>query len=64
MASFAEETTIAAEEGIVYVYFADTYLSLDKNGLVCANSSNRPTGIPEASGVVFLRLSYGKTAGP
>ena len=62
MASAAEETTVREDEAIVYVYYADTYLSLDKKGIVCANNSGKPLDIPEATGVTFLRMAYGKPA--
>ena len=64
IASASEEKTVSADEPIVYVYYADTYLSMDKNGIVCANNSDKPHNIPEAVGVSFLRMSYGKAAEP
>ena len=62
MASVSEETTACADDSIVYVYYADTYLCLDKNGIVCANNSQKPEDIPEAVGVQFLRMAFGKKA--
>lgn len=61
-ASSADGTTVTAGEGVAYVYYADTCLSLDKNGIVCSNSSGRPIGIPEISGIEFEKLTYGKPA--
>ena len=62
MASATQETEAAALNPVVCVYYADTYLSLDKNGVVCSNSSGRPAGVPLSTGISFLRLTYGKTA--
>ena len=46
LVSASEETAYVSTEGVVYVFYANTYLSLDKDGIVCANSAVRPDGIP------------------
>ena len=61
-ASASEEMKNQASEGVVYVFYANTYLSLDKDGVVCANNSSRPGAIPEIGGITFDSLSYGKKA--
>ncbi|MBQ9030793.1 MAG: hypothetical protein IJ106_04985 [Parasporobacterium sp.] len=58
----AEEKARKAEEALVYVYYADTYLSLDQNGIVCANNSSRPTALPEITGIDFSSVSFGEKA--
>lgn len=50
--------------GVVYTYYAGTYLSLDEDWTVCANTSQKPAEIPEITGVGFERMVYGKTAEP
>lgn len=60
--SATEGVSVSAGDGVAYVYYADTYLSLDKNGIVCSNSSGRPNGIPEIAGIDFTKLTYGKPA--
>ena len=60
--SATEGAAVSAGDGVAYVYYADTYLSLDKNSIVCSNSSGRPNGIPEISGIDFTKLTYGKPA--
>ena len=61
-ASAQEEMKSQASDGVVYVFYANTYLSLDKDGIVCANNSSRPAAIPEIAGITFDSLSYGKKA--
>ena len=61
-ASAAGNEGTQASDGVVYVFYANTYLSLDKDGIVCANNSSRPDGLPEVSGITFDNLSYGKKA--
>ena len=60
--SATEGVSVSAGDGVAYVYYADMYLSLDKNGIVCSNSSGRPNGIPEIAGIDFTKLTYGKPA--
>ena len=61
-ASDAAQETPAAEDGVVYVFYAGTYLSLDKDGVVCANNSSPPGSLPEIRGITFDNLTYGKKA--
>lgn len=61
-ASAQEETKSREADGVVYIFYANTFLSLDKDGVVCSNSSSRPPAIPEISGITFDSLSYGKKA--
>lgn len=63
-ASAQEATVQAPPAEVAYVFYANTYLSLDKDGVVCANNSSRPTGIPEITGIEFNSLSYGNKAEP
>ena len=51
-------------ESVVYVCYAGTHLSLDRNWVVCENTSDVPSGIPEVTGVDFSRLVYGSPAEP
>ena len=61
-ASAQETTDTQTSEGVVYIFYANTYLSLDKDAMVCANSSSRPAAIPEIGGITFDSLSFGKKA--
>lgn len=61
--SYSTETS-ENEPALIYVRYAGTYLSLDGNGKVCENNSAPPSGIPEATGIAFNRLTYGKKAEP
>ena len=63
-ASASEKTAFSSAEGVAYVFYANTWLSLNKEGIVCANSSSRPDGIPEITGIEFDNLAYGKKADP
>ena len=60
----ASEIPTAEKNGVVCVFYANTWLSLDKAGVVCANSSSRPEGIPEIIGIEFDDLAYGRKADP
>lgn len=47
---------------IAYVEYVNTYLSLDTNGIVCENNSEKPSGIPKIAGIEFTKLIFGKKA--
>ena len=47
---------------VVCVYYADTFLSIDNDGIVCGNSSQKPEGQILTDGIDFLKLTYGKKA--
>jgi len=51
-------------DSLLCVFYANTYLSMDMNGIVCANNSYKPEHIPIAEGVDFTRLTFGKRAQP
>ena len=64
-AAAEEESTQAAfEKSVLFVTYANTYLSIDKNGVVCANSGQKPNDIPELTGVEFENLEYAHQAEP
>ena len=58
------EKTEQDESALIFVKYAGTYLSIDKNWKVCKNSSDAPGNIPEVTGIEFKRLVYGKKAEP
>lgn len=59
-----QESRVQEPEKTVFVHYAGTYLILDNNKVVCTNSSEKPSDIPEITGVEFERLIYGKEAEP
>ena len=56
------EMSRTAQDSIVCVYYANTFLSMDRDGYVCANTSSRPEGIPSAEGLDFTSITFGKQA--
>ena len=64
LVSASETTQAPMENGVVCVFYAGTWLSLDKDGVVCANNSLRPEDIPEITGIEFEDLAYGRKADP
>ena len=47
---------------LVCVFYANTFLSIDKNGMVCENNASKPADQPVVEGVEFTKLNYGKKA--
>lgn len=62
--SVSAAEAVPAAERVGFIYYADTFLVLDENGVVCENTSVRPGDIPEIAGVDFKSLIYGKKAVP
>lgn len=58
----ASQTVTASDESILYVDYNGHYMSLDKDGNVCADTVIRPTDQPELIGVEFTELTYGSKA--
>lgn len=63
-AAVTESVQEQKNPGVVCVSYAGTYLTLDKDGVICANTSAKPAHIPEMTGVRFERMIYGKAAQP
>ena len=53
---------IQTGSGVVCVFYANTFLSINDDEIVCDNSSQRPSGLPVVEGVEFTKLVYGKKA--
>ena len=56
------EESADASVSLVCVFYANTYLSLDKDGCVCENTASKPQDIPVADGLDFTSLTFGKQA--
>lgn len=50
------------QESLVCIFYANTYLSIDSNGVVCSNNSQKPDGLPCLEGMEFSKLTFGKPA--
>ncbi len=58
----ADQTSAEVYEPVLYVEYNGMYVSLDKEGNVCADSTTRPTDVPVLTGIEFTELVYGKKA--
>ena len=58
----AETETVQMGSAVVCVFYANTFLSIDKEGYVCNNSSRKPDLLPAVEGVEFTKLAYGRKA--
>ncbi len=57
-----DQTISEACEAILYVEYNGSYLSLDKSGNVCADSTAKPADLPVLTGIEFTTLTYGNKA--
>lgn len=58
----ADQVAAEGYEPVLYVEYNGTYVSLDKEGNVCAESVSKPNDLSVLTGIEFTKLTYGQKA--